>query len=215
MDVVVGAERQQAVAVRRNVAGVSCSGAHRSVLSRSVVMAYWSWQRVGSTSASAIVVALRVSGTGHDVSPAGARLRRHALHAFAAVPAGGSARVGGFRGCDLRGRAGYFALASELKLFDKLDPCCVVCCGVLRPPHSHVLLETLALSTQSHPGTVASGRSVSSGKPARSELQGRLAHGKHHCQWRRINKRIVAGSGPRQRVASVERACSLSSTTTG
>lgn len=95
----------------------------------------------------------------------------------------------------LRGWAGYFGLAAQLKLFDKLDQCSVVSCRGRGSSYSHVLLETLALPAHAEPGANAIWRIASSGNPSREEPQGLLAYGKDHCQWSRNDEQVVAGAG--------------------
>ena len=96
---------------------------------------------------------------------------------------------------DLRGWAGYFGLAAQLKLFDKLDQCSVVSCGGPGASHSHVLLETLALPAHAEPGVNAFRRLASSGDSSREEPQGLLAYGKDHCLWCQNDERVVARAG--------------------
>ena len=84
----------------------------------------------------------------------------------------------------LRGWMGYFGLAAQLKLFDRLDQW-------IRRRHSDVLLEALAPSAHAPTGTHPPRRTAPTSDPPRPESQRPLAHGQNHRQWRRTDQRLA------------------------
>ena len=98
----------------------------------------------------------------------------------------------------------YFGLASQLKLFDKLDQWIrrrIRMCywkQWRRPKRRREMLIRL-------------GRAATPSDPPRSQPQGPLAHGQDHCQRRRADQCVACRTGTDQHEDPVGRACSATS----
>ena len=111
----------------------------------------------------------------------------------------------------VRGWMGYFGLASQLKLFDRLDQWPVSSLAESWPPHSNVLLETMASPAETSARTHSTWRADSPSHPPRSQSERLLAHVQDNCQRRRIDERLVARARHVKHENSLVRACSTTS----
>ncbi len=104
----------------------------------------------------------------------------------------------------VRGWMGYFGLASQLKLFDRLDQW-------IRRRIRMCYWKQWRRPETSTRNAHSARRSASSSDPSRTQSQRLLAHGQNHCQRRRADQRLACRTRTAQHEDLLGPACSASS----